>query len=54
MRELVNRVAKFMKTKASVNVDVRVYTIKEIENMMGCGSRIIHEIAKHGIILGGK
>ncbi|MEM1674329.1 MAG: hypothetical protein QXN24_05760 [Candidatus Bathyarchaeia archaeon] len=34
MRELVDRVAKFMKTKASVNVDVRVYTIKEIENMM--------------------
>jgi len=21
---------------------------------MGCGSRIIHEIAEHGIILGGK
>ena len=50
----MDRIAKFMETKTSVDVDVRVYTLEEIENMIGCGSRIIHEIAEHGIILGGK
>lgn len=50
----MDRIIKFMETKTSVDVDVRVYTLEEIKNMMRCGSRIIYEIAKHGIVLGEK
>ncbi|MEM2151870.1 MAG: nucleotidyltransferase domain-containing protein [Candidatus Bathyarchaeia archaeon] len=50
----MDRIARFIETKTLIDVDVRVYTLEEIENMMKCGSRIICEVAEHGIILGGK
>jgi len=50
----MDRIARFIETKTLIDVDVRVYTLEEIENMMKCGSRIICEVAEHGIILGEK
>lgn len=49
----IDRIARFMETKASIDIDVRVYTLEEIKRMIENESRIIHEIAKWGILLGG-
>lgn len=49
----LDRIAKFMETRTSTDIDIRVYTWKEIEEMMERGSRIIYEIAEHGVLLEG-
>jgi len=49
----MDRTIKYLEPKASIDIEPRVYTIKEIQKMMGIRAKIIEEIAKHGILLSG-
>lgn len=49
----MDRAAKYMEPKASIDIEPRVYTIKEIREMIRNRARTVREIAEHGILLEG-
>ncbi|MBS7634264.1 nucleotidyltransferase domain-containing protein [Candidatus Bathyarchaeota archaeon] len=49
----MDRTVRYMEPKMSIDIDLRVYAIKEIRIMIEKRARTIEEIAKHGILLGG-
>lgn len=49
----VERLTKYMEAKVSIDIEPRVYTIKELREMMKNNAGIVREIAEYGILLGG-
>lgn len=49
----IDRIIKYLEPSASVDIEPRVYTTKEIQAMAKRGARIIKEIIEHGILLSG-
>ncbi|MBC7130080.1 nucleotidyltransferase domain-containing protein [Candidatus Bathyarchaeota archaeon] len=49
----IDRITKYLEPKASIDIEPRVYTLKEIQAMIENETRIIEEIAKNGILLAG-
>ncbi|MEM2632169.1 MAG: nucleotidyltransferase domain-containing protein [Candidatus Bathyarchaeia archaeon] len=49
----VERLTKYMEAKVSIDIEPRVYTIKELREMIKNNAGIVREIAEYGILLGG-
>ncbi|MEM0313039.1 MAG: nucleotidyltransferase domain-containing protein [Candidatus Bathyarchaeia archaeon] len=49
----MDRIIKYQESRATIDIEPRVYTIREIYHMIMNNAGIIREIAKHGILLGG-
>lgn len=49
----IDRIARHLQPKASIDIEPRVYTMGEIREMIRNKARIIREIAEHGILLKG-
>ncbi|MEM2927228.1 MAG: nucleotidyltransferase domain-containing protein [Candidatus Bathyarchaeia archaeon] len=49
----MDRVMEYLEPKALIDIEPRVYTMKEIQVMMKRREKIIEEIAEYGILLHG-
>ncbi|MBS7628018.1 nucleotidyltransferase domain-containing protein [Candidatus Bathyarchaeota archaeon] len=49
----MDRVMEYLEPKASIDIEPRVYTMKEMQVMMKRGEKIIEEIGEYGILLSG-
>lgn len=49
----IDRIIKYLEPSASVDIEPRVYSTKEIQAMAKRRARIIKEIIEHGILLSG-